>query len=64
MRCLKKELYFSQFKLHVKQLQNVEKYIAIKNQKLSKHNKKWFVQESDTVKDNMNDYVHKYLEAM
>ena len=39
--CLKKEILFSHFKAYVYQIKNMEKYIAIKNNKLKKYCKEW-----------------------
>ncbi len=40
-RCLKKLPNFAQLKSKISDEQNVEKYIATKNNKLDKHRKKW-----------------------
>ena len=40
-RCGKKRLQFKEFIAYVKEVEHTEKYIAIKNNKLSKHAKKW-----------------------
>ena len=40
-RCLGRELQFNVLKSHIYKIENIEKYIAIKNGKLSYHQKKW-----------------------
>ena len=40
-RCLKKEISYNEFKYIVYETKNIEKYIATKNNMLSKHEKKW-----------------------
>ena len=40
-KCLKLELNFGGLVFRFKQIENVEKYVAIKNEKLSIHQKKW-----------------------
>ena len=40
-RCLRKDLHFSVLKAHLRKIECLEKYIAIKNNKLITHNRKW-----------------------
>ena len=40
-RCLKQNVHFNEFKAMVEKIKNFEHYYAIKNNKLTKHNKKW-----------------------
>ena len=40
-RCVKKNLVFNELKTILTNMQNMEKYIAIKNDKLTVHIKKW-----------------------
>ena len=40
-KCLQRELIFREVKARIMEVQNVEKYIAIKNDKLNVHVKKW-----------------------
>ena len=42
-RCLKSKLVFQHYKRYVYQIKSMEKYIAISNQKLDKHSRKWGV---------------------
>ena len=61
-RCLKQDISFPQFKAHVRKIENIEKYIAIKNDKLAKHNKKWCIHSDTTDIVSVNDYIRQYLE--
>ena len=59
-RCLKNRLHFPIFKRVVNQIENVEKYIATKNNKIKIHNKKWnLVQDSD-----VQQFVLRYIDEM
>ena len=40
-RCLRKPILYNQFILYVNQMENIEKYIALKNDKMNKHSAKW-----------------------
>ncbi len=40
-RCLKAIPNFNQLKAKILDMHNIEKYIAIKNDKMKKHQKKW-----------------------
>ena len=40
-RCLKMPLNFTEFKKYINKIKNIERYIAIKNEKLSCHIRKW-----------------------
>ena len=66
-RCQEKNLNFSAFQAHVKNIENTEKYIAIKHGKLDKHVRKWSKnQESGRDTDdsnNLEEYIHGYLEG-
>ena len=42
-RCLGKSLQYQELLASIIKLRNIEKYIAMKNNRLSKHNKKWYV---------------------
>ena len=48
-RCLKGELVFSHLKCIFSRLESIEKYIAQKNLKLSKHNAKWGKEDTSSV---------------
>ena len=40
-RCKQKNITFQHFKEYVYKIENIEKYIAVKNNKTVLHNKKW-----------------------
>ena len=63
-RCLQQVLKFDEFIAHVKHIEHIEKYIATKNDKLSKHNRKWFIRGNNTEYDNINGYVLEYLQSL
>ena len=64
-RCLKGQLVFNRLISHIKKVQSIEKYIAIKNDKLSKHMLKWGsprVNSSD--KGFIGNYIEQYISDM
>ena len=67
-RCLRLDPIFQEVKALIYSLINIEKYIAIKNGKLMKHNKKWYglaeKTGSDAGKETLDDYVNQYIEEM
>ena len=64
-RCLGKPLAFISYKTLVNSIRNIEKFIAIKNGKVLKHNKKWFIQGQDIAPtSNIDDYVIEYLNML
>ena len=58
-KCLKKEIHFPILKAYIHQIESVEKYSAIKNQKLSIHQKKWFpvVKMNNDYRDTISEYI-------
>ena len=58
-RCLKNTLHFPQLKSEINKVQNIEKYIAVKNNKLSIHQCKWHTQSSVT--QNVPEYIEQYI---
>ena len=65
-RCLEQSIDFPIFKAKLGTIENMEKYIAIKNNKLVQHNKKW---EQGNTHDNLcrtpiNEYVMQYMDKM
>ena len=50
-RCLAKTISYKEFIGHLEKVKNMEKYIALKNNKIHKHNKKW---ESKGTTNNRN----------
>ena len=59
-KCLGKELNIIDFKNRVYQIQNIEKYIATKNDKLQYHDRKWRTLEED--RGSIHSYVRAYFE--
>ena len=57
-RCLKRDLSFHGLLAKIRQVENIEKYIAIKNGKFGQHQRKWCREISTSVQD----YVYQYLE--
>ena len=58
-KCLGKELNFYELSVRFKKLESMEKYIAVKNNKLSVHSKKWGrVNEEEVL---IEDYVREYM---
>ena len=62
-RCLNKCLNFNELKNYVIRIENIEKYIAIKNCNQTAHTLKW--QKVDACPNaSINDYVNEYVENM
>ena len=61
-RCLKNALNPFDLRHYVKGIQSMEKYIAIKNNKLSLHQSKW--QNQSTAPSNTQDYVNEYIDTI
>ena len=47
-RCLKQQLCFYTLKTRIRNIENMEKYIAIKNARLGTHNRKWNIPSSSS----------------
>ena len=60
-RCMKDNLQIVNFKLLIKKIESIEKYIAIKNGKLSIHLKKWKLLHSGQAD---SDYVIHYVNSI
>ena len=63
-RCLGNQLMFPGFKSKIKLLENIEKYIAVKNNRLSTHSKKWAkITVSDESRNfiSVENYVEMYM---
>ena len=60
-RCLGKSIKFVELKALIESIQNVEKYIAIKNDNLSKHNRKWKIVDSGSHQFDSENFVNQYL---
>ena len=64
-RCLKQSLEFFECKNIILNTRNIEKYIAIKNGNIEKHQRKWAknneVRESQHQHNELNNYIVNYL---
>ena len=62
-RCLKRNLDFSALKAIFRSVENIEKYIAMKNGKMSIHNKKWILNEKNENREviDMQVYIDTYV---
>ena len=60
-RCASKPINFTELKAHVRYLENIEKYVAIKNNRLSKHLQKWYPENYSSMVQE-NSYIIDYLE--
>ena len=66
-RCKRKELKFIEIENIISLMENIEKYIAIKNQKVTQHNRKWYVttdQQDQVIEldgQNVDLYIQQYL---
>ena len=58
-RCLKGGISFQGLKAKINQIENIEKYIAIKNGKLGVHQKKWSIERSS--EQSGEEYVRQYI---
>ena len=63
-RCFEEDLKIQQFKGHIMHLQNIKKYVAIKNGKLSKHQAKWGNVDVNVESNNIDMYVQEYVAQM
>ena len=67
-RCLKKQLSIAHFKRSLLQVENMEKYIAMKNGKIELHDKKWSCKgiagQVESRGLALNDYVIEYINTM
>ena len=61
-RCLKKELSFYEIKSRLKNIECIEKYIAVKHEKLVKHVKKWSKPSVNIMcQTNLSEFVEEYI---
>ena len=64
-RCMGGALSFREFVYQIKNLEIMEKYIAIKNSKLKIHNRKWLKYVPTEGSDNnLMMYVNEYVDKM
>ena len=47
-KCLDKTIGINELKERIRKLENVGKFIAVKNDRLKRHNKKWYIQTYHT----------------
>ena len=59
-RCLKKSLVFQEWLGLIKRLEAIEKYIAVKNEKIKTHIKKW-AGSHEVIDQDVNQYCQDYL---
>ena len=66
-RCQNEELVFDKLRNQIQYVENIEKYIAIKNGKLRYHERKWLLSENQVERretyEDMNEYVINYLQG-
>ena len=65
-RCLKENLHFPKLKAHIRSVQNMEKYIAVKNNKSHLHDKKWKCHDGNedlTPDPSIEQYAREYLQT-
>ena len=61
-RCLGKNLSTIELRKHVLHVKNMEKYIATKNHKLSKHQKKWYGKpQCEITLEQPNSFAMEYI---
>ena len=66
-RCLGRELTLPNLKQHINRIEQIEKYIAIKNSRLEVHQKKWYKasyvprNRNQYDRDIMDSYVEQYI---
>ena len=56
-KCQKKVVHFNTLKAIFRHVENVEKYIAMKNDRLEKHNRKWVKNTTFNVEDYVTEYI-------
>ena len=62
-RCLNKQLNFAELKGKFRNLQNIEKYIAIKNQRLLAHEKKWDEKGVNDRRAEISSSISQFIES-
>ena len=65
-KCRNADLSIRELKMQILTIESLEKYIAQKNGKLKKHNRKWYPNRADNQEniDSIEDYVDRYLESL
>ena len=62
-KCLKKGLNVYELKGRIRQMEYIEKYIAVKNDKLETHQKKW-ANVVTSNQQNMGEFIDQYVQEM
>ena len=62
-RCQGKEILFPELKRYILSIETMEKYIAIKNQKLNLHLKKWRQRNVINNRESVDEFCQRYLTA-
>ena len=63
-RCRKSQLHFPILKAKIRSIENLEKYIAVKNSKLNIHLKKWRRENETPSIGSIDQYARQYVENM
>ena len=64
-RCFKKKPILTELRDLIFQIRNIEKFIAKKNNKITKHNHKWYnAPLTRNGSNNVNQYINEYLTNM
>ena len=65
-RCMNKNLSINDIKMIVLNLENIEKFNAVKNSKLQKHEQKWYPERTRTQQEQnfQFNYVHEYISKL
>ena len=61
-RCLGEELHFPTLKAIIKRIENIEKFIAVKNNKVGHHQAKWCCEIQQVV--DLNYYIDAYIQDL
>ena len=61
-KCLGQQLNFVDWKVKINAYENLEKYVAVKNGHLFKHNKKWKVLSSSQNRTELDEYIGEYIQ--
>ena len=67
MRCMRKDLFVGALKKEFRKIESLEKYIAIKNNRLEKHYRKWEKSRDDMLEEraleDLQDFVQQYVQG-
>ena len=62
-RCLQSPLVYHQWHAEFKKVEQIEKYIAVKNGKTERHNKKWQQTVANEGQISIEQYIQNYLQS-